>query len=254
MDRTLPGIAPLTAILTISCILFPSARAADEVADKKPAVVVVRLPAEAELTVSGLESKQKSAVREFDTPPLPPGKKFSYTIKAKWKDGDKDVERETKIVVRAGETTEVNLLEIKPPVLVAEKIPAPELMPEIEVKPKPEPKPEPKPKPEKKPESPLPQRTIALLLPETLTLSPGSTKLLPIKVVRTNCQESILVSFKGVPPGVVLNDTTIPADKEKVYVLVTAAADSPEKEAEIRALGVSGSLQHEFTLKIKVAK
>jgi uncharacterized protein (TIGR03000 family) len=152
---------PLTALM----VFWLPLRACG--AEKIPAAVVVRLPAAAELVIGGVKSKQQTAVREFDTPPLAPGKKFSYPLKAVWKAGDKEVTRETTIIVKAGETTEIDLLEPKLSPPNVEKIPAPELMPEIESIPRPkaepepikklEPekkslKPEPQPEPEKKPE------------------------------------------------------------------------------------------------------
>jgi len=120
-------------------------------ADKKPAVVVVRLPAGAELFIGGVKSKQHSAVREFDTPPLTRGKKFSYPLKAIWKAGEEEVTRETTIIVQAGETTEIDLRKLKRSPPNTEKLPAPELLPRIDIKPQPKPEPEKKPKLEPEP-------------------------------------------------------------------------------------------------------
>lgn len=316
------------AALTILGGSLRWARGGDESAKKKPAVVVVRLPAKAELVIGGIQSKQTSAVREFDTPPLAPGKKFSYRLKAVWKDGDKEVIREATILVTAGETTEINLLETKLSLPPAAKIVAPERMPDMEMKtmskplpkkkaeakkivaseempdmkmktmskpeqakkptPKPEleKKPELKPEPEKKaapkperikkpklkppptafklnppsvqpkiiPEAPAPKGTLALLMPETLTLQPGTTKLLPIKIIRTHCAGAVSIAFEGVPPGVELNEATVAADKQKVYVRAAASAEAEEKEYAVKVIGVSGTIRQDGALKIKIAK
>jgi uncharacterized protein (TIGR03000 family) len=285
--------------LTVATVMMlggflPLGKADDKSGDKKPALVIVRLPTDAELTIGGFTSKQRKAVREFDTPPLPPDKKFSYQLKATWREDGKEVTRETTILVRAGETTNVNLLEQKPSPPVAEKIPAPEAVAELPKKPTPMPEPEkpmpapktepekktevelgpihkpkPKPEPEKKteakpmppvpppeqvPEVPSPKATLALLIPETLTLSPGATKLLPIKVVRTHCEGPVNVAFEGVPPGVELRNVTVAADKQKVYLLAAASARMEAKECEVKAIGVIGSVRQETSFQIKIAK
>lgn len=102
------------AALTMFLGVLGGQSAAQEQMGKKPAVVVVRLPAEAELFIGGLKSKQRTAIREFDTPPLTPGRYFSYSLKVMWKDGDKEVKREATIVVQAGRTTRVNVWELRP--------------------------------------------------------------------------------------------------------------------------------------------
>lgn len=99
-------------------------------AAKQPAIVIVRLPAAAELFIGGFQSKRHTALREFDTPPLARGKKFSYLLKAVWKDGVKEVTHVRTIFVKAGETTEIDLLGWKWAPPSAEKLPAPELMPQ----------------------------------------------------------------------------------------------------------------------------
>lgn len=297
MYRTVPIRSLWVAVLAAAFLSYTPLWADEENVDKKPAVVIVRLPAEAELTIAGVKSKQKTPVREFDTPPLPLGKKFSYPVRAVWKDGEKEVKCEKTIIVRAGETTEVDLLKPMPLPLVAEKITAPEVMPEMEDKPAPEKKPEPMPemkpeaekkpepmpetkpeaekkpepkaeaekKPEPKPEPPLESRkppqepptppgTLTLHMPDTLTLAPGGSKLLPIKIVRRHCDGPVHISFEGVPSGVSLKEATVAADKQKVYVHVRATGEAELKETEIKTIGVSGSVRQESALKIRIAK
>ncbi len=152
----IPVSAKRSALTLATLILLWSAQpgdiAAADNAEKKPAVIVVRLPAEAELFIGGMRSKQQTALREFDTPSLVPGKKFAYALKATWKDGEKEEKFEAIIIVQAGETKEINILDLKAALLPAEKIPAPYVMAEQEKaseaiskrEKKPEPKPEPK--------------------------------------------------------------------------------------------------------------
>jgi uncharacterized protein (TIGR03000 family) len=258
------ALAPL--MLLWSAPRGQSAPEAD--AEKKPAVIVVRVPAKAELTIGGKKTKQQSEVREFDTPPLVPGKKFSYSVIAVWKDGDRDEKRETTVIVQAGETKEINFLESKPPPPPVERIPAPELILESEREtvaksktseknagPKLEPEPKPKPEPEPKPEvHPAPKEPFVLSLPETLNLHVGESKLLPIKVVRADCQGPVCIKFEGLPAGVELKETTIAADKQKGYILAAALSQAEEKEWEVKVIGVSGSIRQDHSLKIKIVK
>ena len=260
MSRTMMRFALAVAALPLFWSVPRGQSAEKENAAKRPAVIVVRLPANAELTIGGIKSKQRSAVREFDTPPLRPGRKFSYSVVASWKDGDREERCQTSIIVQAGESKEINLLELKPTPPPVEQIPAPELVLESVNGPEPKPKPppevlEPKRELEKKPEPEVaPKATLALLMPDALNLQPGTTKLLPIKVVRTDCQGPITITFEGLPPGVEMKEATIAADKQRVYVLAAAHAEIEEKVWEIKAIGVSGPIRQDHSLKIKIAK
>src|SRR5260370_41214374 len=68
----------------------------------QPASLRVRLPAGAELLVDGTRTKQSGSERLFESPPLPAGRKFIYTLKATWKEGGKEVVREEVARVEAG--------------------------------------------------------------------------------------------------------------------------------------------------------
>jgi uncharacterized protein (TIGR03000 family) len=74
-----------------------------------PAMLIVRLPAEARLTVDGEATTSTSARRVFSSPPLAPGKKYSYTLKAEFlKDGE-TVSVIKRVNVRNGALIRVNL-------------------------------------------------------------------------------------------------------------------------------------------------
>ncbi len=72
------------------------------------AILVVRLPAGANLTVDDSRTKQTGAERVFVTPPLPPGKDFKYTLKATWRDGDRNRVVVREAAVRAGSRTTID--------------------------------------------------------------------------------------------------------------------------------------------------
>ncbi len=79
-------------------------------ADARPAYLTVQIPANAELTVDGIRTKQMGEVRNFVSPPLNPGRNFVYIFRATWKEGGKEVSRERKVRVQAGAEMTVDLL------------------------------------------------------------------------------------------------------------------------------------------------
>jgi len=86
-----PSTAPSTA---------PSAAPTDN-----RARIHVRLPADAALWVDGDATQQTGAERDFTTPPLDPTSTYTYTLKARWMQGNEPVERTMKVDVRANQTT-----------------------------------------------------------------------------------------------------------------------------------------------------
>lgn len=76
---------------------------------ESPATIVVTLPADARLTVDGRATKSTSGLRQFVTPPLRPGKKYSYTFKAEFVRQGHTITVARKVPVRAGRQTAVSL-------------------------------------------------------------------------------------------------------------------------------------------------
>jgi uncharacterized protein (TIGR03000 family) len=73
------------------------------------AVIDVRVPvANADVYFEGINTRQQGEKRGFMSPTLQTGLTFYYKVSAKWRDGDKVVEREKSVGVRAGETTVVD--------------------------------------------------------------------------------------------------------------------------------------------------
>jgi uncharacterized protein (TIGR03000 family) len=73
-----------------------------------PATIVVRLPADATLTVDGSATRSTDSLRTFISPPLQTGKEYQYTLRAEVMRDGKKVERTKEVNVRAGRTSEVN--------------------------------------------------------------------------------------------------------------------------------------------------
>jgi len=74
-----------------------------------PAVIVVRLPADARLMFENKETESTSALRTFTSPVLEPGKPYYYTLRAEAVRDGVPVTASRRIAVRAGEETEVSL-------------------------------------------------------------------------------------------------------------------------------------------------
>jgi len=70
----------------------------------------VRLPADAQLWVDEDATQQTGAERDFVTPPLTTGTTGTYTLKARWMQGNDPVERTMKVDVRPGETSQVDFM------------------------------------------------------------------------------------------------------------------------------------------------
>ncbi|HLJ94184.1 MAG TPA: TIGR03000 domain-containing protein [Gemmataceae bacterium] len=80
----------------------------------QPALLRVQVPAGAELLVDGTRTKQTGSERYFQSPPLPAGRKFIYSLKATWKEDGKEVVREEVARVEAGQETIVDLRQAAP--------------------------------------------------------------------------------------------------------------------------------------------
>jgi len=72
------------------------------------AKVVVKLPADAKLTANGQATTTTSDRRVFVTPELESGRTYSYLLKMTVERDGKTVEESRKVLVHAGQETNVN--------------------------------------------------------------------------------------------------------------------------------------------------
>jgi uncharacterized protein (TIGR03000 family) len=75
----------------------------------EPATLRVYVLASAHLEIEGTKTSQAGAVRRFVSPPLEPGKTYTYTLKAAWKQDGRQLIRMQVADVRAGQETVVDL-------------------------------------------------------------------------------------------------------------------------------------------------
>src|SRR5439155_25541575 len=86
-----------------------SAAVAEEPVPADRVMLVVRVPAQAKLTVESADTAQTGEERMFLSPSLPAGKAFVYTLVASWNEDGKERVATRRVPVRAGERTVVDL-------------------------------------------------------------------------------------------------------------------------------------------------
>ena len=91
---------------------YVSGAATNAMPTSSDAIVTMQLPsADAELWFDGTASPQRGALREFRTPAIEPGKKYSYELKARWTENGQVVERNRKVTFEAGQSVLVDFRE-----------------------------------------------------------------------------------------------------------------------------------------------
>ena len=63
----------------------------------------ITVPADAEVWFDGAKTTQTGPDREFASPPLRPGRSYSYDVRARWKDGGREVDRTRRVTFYAGD-------------------------------------------------------------------------------------------------------------------------------------------------------
>jgi uncharacterized protein (TIGR03000 family) len=89
--------------------------AAQTPAPSEPARIKVYLPSDAVLHVDGALTQATGEIRNFVSPPLQPGRKFVYTLRATWKEGGKEIQRERTVRVEADKETVVDFRAVDAP-------------------------------------------------------------------------------------------------------------------------------------------
>jgi uncharacterized protein (TIGR03000 family) len=64
--------------------------------------LTVRVPAEAQIWIDGTTTTSTGPVRQFESPPLTPGSRYSYDIKASWNENGHEVTQTQHVEVTAG--------------------------------------------------------------------------------------------------------------------------------------------------------
>jgi uncharacterized protein (TIGR03000 family) len=99
----------LFALVSVSAPALAAGEPAAVPAEGSPATVRVTLPADARLTIDGQTTQSTSAQRQFITPPLDAGKRYSYLFRASFVRPGQTITVEQVVFVRAGRETLVSL-------------------------------------------------------------------------------------------------------------------------------------------------
>ena len=103
----LPGLAPGQAPGQLGSS-NGSYQTSDPARDDAPAFITVRVPPGAELWFNGLNMARTGHVREFHSPPLTPGVRYVYEIRARWLENGRPVTQTQTVAVYAGEPVDVD--------------------------------------------------------------------------------------------------------------------------------------------------
>ncbi len=78
------------------------------VAEAAAAVILVVVPADADIFFDGSPTTQTGTERSFSSPPLEPGLTYQYTIRARWTQDGRPVEQTRRVNVKAGDRIRVD--------------------------------------------------------------------------------------------------------------------------------------------------
>jgi uncharacterized protein (TIGR03000 family) len=211
---TFASLAGLALLLTVLPAWGqPGARAADD----RPLSFEVRVPADAELLVDDYRVKATGEKRIFETPPLPAGKEYKYTLTAKWR--GQTVSR----VVRVSHDRP-NKVDLTKELEAALAPPSP------------------------------PPASFALTAPAGLSLRQGEEKSVTVAVERENFAGPIDLSFTAIPRGVRIRDAVVPAGKDSVTVSVAADKTATPGPSTVKVQAAGASLTKEVALELTVEK
>jgi uncharacterized protein (TIGR03000 family) len=95
----------------------PEEEAPDEarLPPRDTAVITAHVPKGAELRFDGVKTKGTGEDRQFQSPPLQRGRRYSYTIEARWQEGGRAVTQSRRLSVFAGANVEVTFPLPPPP-------------------------------------------------------------------------------------------------------------------------------------------
>jgi uncharacterized protein (TIGR03000 family) len=82
--------------------------------DEKPppdlmAHLILRVPADAELWFNGTKISAEGTVRKYASPPLTPGRRYTYSIRAQWQKNGQTIKATREVHVKAGTHIDMDL-------------------------------------------------------------------------------------------------------------------------------------------------
>ena len=106
-------LAATAALLTLFLLgpLYPIGGQEAQPKQLQPVTLKVQMPhKDAQLIIEGARTRQRGLARQFVSPPLEPGKKFTYTLIAKWEPNNyTKITRTRKFAVQAGKEVDIDM-------------------------------------------------------------------------------------------------------------------------------------------------
>jgi uncharacterized protein (TIGR03000 family) len=68
----------------------------------QPVLITVSVHPSAEIWIEGVKTTSTGSTREYQSPPLTPDNRYTYTIRARWKENGREVDRTQQIAVTPG--------------------------------------------------------------------------------------------------------------------------------------------------------
>src|SRR5262249_57890745 len=69
--------------------------------------IPIRPPANSSVSIGGWQAPMTGGMREFQSPPLTPGKKYTYKIQAQWEQNGRPMSQTKEVEISAGANVEV---------------------------------------------------------------------------------------------------------------------------------------------------
>jgi len=107
--RIAPSGNPTPASHTRFYIPLELSEGATRSADNTAHLEVI-VPANASLWLNGWQSRSTGSVRKLQSPPLTPGRPYTYTVRARWEENGRAVTQTRQVPVSAGAQVRVNFL------------------------------------------------------------------------------------------------------------------------------------------------
>lgn len=184
-------------------------------ADKKPVLLDILLPADAELEVNGHKTKSTGETRQFQSPPVTSGRTYAYALKVVWHGN-----------------TLTRRIELQPgnPITL-------DLRTELQT-----------------PAEPKPVGSFALLVPPALMLGADAKVVFPLRVKRFHFSDEVTITFENLPKGITVPKVTLSQDQSEGHAILSADTDAAHGTHEINVVAASGSTKDASTIEITVAK
>ncbi len=202
----------LAALITLTALGL----AQDKKPQERPCIFTVLLPAHARLEIEGYVARSRGEIRLFESPPVPVGRTYTYTLRAIH--GGIVVTRT--IEVSPDKHVEIDLrpdfgirVPVHPPAKPDKKPEGPEKVtkpPQKETLPK------------TPTEKPAPLGSFSISGFRDVMVTAGGTVSLRITVQRENLDTLIGLEFSGLPKGISVNQTTIPAKANHLDLMIRA--------------------------------